>query len=197
MPLISCRFQDEDVRQERLYFFQFPSPLPTFYSSSPRPEAEHEINATEPEASGTSKVRFAEDTKPAAPGAPQVKQEESAADAKVDGVIGQLEVYKSGAVKMRLGNGIVMDVSFRYIILLLENKLITAFCKVTAATQPSFLQHAVYLDPENKRLCVLGEVNRRFVVSPDIETLLASMEAADHPAPPELEIDGLISMDTT
>ncbi len=28
----------------------------------------------------------------------------------MDGIIGQLEVYKSGAVKMRIGNGIVYDV---------------------------------------------------------------------------------------
>lgn len=29
---------------------------------------------------------------------------------KVDGIIGQLEIHKSGAVKMHLGNGIVLDV---------------------------------------------------------------------------------------
>ena len=28
----------------------------------------------------------------------------------IDGVIGQLEVYRSGAVKMRLANGILLDV---------------------------------------------------------------------------------------
>jgi len=31
----------------------------------------------------------------------------------------------------------------------------------------------------NKRLTVLGEVNKRFVVSPNIETLLAVMDGAD------------------
>jgi DNA-directed RNA polymerase III subunit RPC4 len=30
--------------------------------------------------------------------------------AHVDGVIGKLEIYQSGAVKMRLANGIVLDV---------------------------------------------------------------------------------------
>jgi DNA-directed RNA polymerase III subunit RPC4 len=30
--------------------------------------------------------------------------------AHVDGVIGQLEIYRSGAVKMRLANGILLDV---------------------------------------------------------------------------------------
>ena len=67
---------------------------------------------------------------------------------------------------------------------------------MSAATQPSFLQHAVYVDTQEKRLCVLGAVNRRFVVAPDIDNLLAAMEEAERPAgPPELE--GLIAMDTT
>lgn len=47
--------------------------------------------------------------------------------------------------------------------------------QVTAATQPSFLQHAVYHDEDKKRLVVLGEVNRRFIVSPDIDVLLEDM----------------------
>lgn len=67
--------------------------------------------------------------------------------------------------------------------------------QVTAATQPSFLQQAVHVDAENKRVHVLGEVNRRFVVSPDVETLLSAMELAERPAAPELE--GLIAMDTS
>lgn len=53
------------------------------------------------------------------------------------------------------------------------------------------------MDPENKRMCVLGEVNRRFVVSPDIQTLLEAMEMAEQPAPSMLEDDGLIRMDTS
>ena len=31
--------------------------------------------------------------------------------AHIDGEIGKLEIYQSGAVKMRLANGIVLDVS--------------------------------------------------------------------------------------
>jgi len=82
----------------------------------------------------------------------------------LDGVIGQLDVYRSGAVKMRLGNGTVLE--------------------VTAGTQPTFLQHAVHLelndDGENRSgMTVLGGVNRRFVVSPDVESLLEAMETAE------------------
>ncbi|KAG9312968.1 RNA polymerase III RPC4-domain-containing protein [Chiua virens] len=78
---------------------------------------------------------------------------------EVDGVIGHMEVYRSGIVRMRLGNGIVLNVS--------------------EATQASFLQQAVHLDMENKNLHVLGEISKRFVVSPDLDALLASMELAD------------------
>ena len=35
------------------------------------------------------------------------------------------------------------------------------------------------MDMENKKLHVLGEVNKRFVVSPDLDALLTAMELAD------------------
>ncbi|KAI0352301.1 hypothetical protein OH77DRAFT_798124 [Trametes cingulata] len=177
--------EDADVRQERLYFFQFPNPFPIF--QAPQSENVDMKGKGKAEDGGSSeeggkKVTFAEDTKPpapaaaAAPAAGAAAEDKTAEQAKVDGVIGQLEIYESGAVKLRMGNGIVMD--------------------VTAATQPSFLQHAVYVDSSNKRLCVLGEVNRRFVVTPDIDTLLSSMELADNPPTFELG-EGLLTMDTT
>ncbi|KAI9064046.1 hypothetical protein FKP32DRAFT_1591458 [Trametes sanguinea] len=173
--------EETDVRQERLYFFQFPHPFPVFKSpdsenAALKGQAKEEGGGAGKGEDGTGKkVSFAEDTKPPASAAPGDKAAEVEAQ-KVDGVVGQLEIYESGAVKLRMGNGILMD--------------------VTAATQPSFLQHAVYVDGEHKRLCVLGEVNRRFVVTPDIETLLTSMELADNPPTFELG-DGLLTMDTT
>ncbi|OCH93642.1 hypothetical protein OBBRIDRAFT_885313 [Obba rivulosa] len=175
--------EDSDARRERLYFFQFPSPFPTFVSRTPQTAAAAtDSDSPKPEDS-QKKVTFALDTKPpaagssagAAPGTSQT-QPKAEEEPKVDGVIGQLEIYQSGAVKMRLANGILLDVS--------------------AATQPSFLQQAVHIDPTNKRICVLGEVNRRFVVSPDIDALLSSMELADNPPPIPLD-EGLITMDTS
>ncbi|GJE90981.1 RNA polymerase III RPC4-domain-containing protein [Phanerochaete sordida] len=166
---------DDHLPQDLLYFFQFPEPFPEFVS---RISAESKGKGVGKPEDGGKSVTFSDDTKPPAPDAPQDQAgEKSTAEEKVDGVVGQLEVYESGAVKMRLANGIVMDVS--------------------AATQPSFLQHAVHLDPAEKRLCVLGEINRRFVVSPNIDTLLSAMELAEQPQQPELDVDGLISMDTT
>ena len=69
--------------------------------------------------------------------------------------------------------------------------------QVNAATQPSFLQQAVYLDETNKQLIVLGEVNKRFSISPNVEALLAAMEAADREPSSTLDSENLIRMDTT
>ncbi|KAM5533857.1 hypothetical protein V8D89_012520 [Ganoderma adspersum] len=178
--------EDVNIRQERLYFFQFPEPFPVFQSRHAQQGADVKGKGTAETGTGedlTKKVTFAEDTKPPATGASDADGQAAADKDKVeepstvDGVIGQLEIYESGVVKMRMRNGIVMD--------------------VTAATQPSFLQHAVRLDSTNKRLCVLGEVNRRFVVTPDLDALLTAMELADNP-PPAFELgEGLLTMDTT
>lgn len=55
---------------------------------------------------------------PAVPPQGAAKKPEPEPDEKVEGIIGQLEVYESGAVKMRLSNGIAMDVSPIYEIVL-------------------------------------------------------------------------------
>lgn len=53
-------------------------------------------------------VTFAPDVKPPASGAttPSI----DAPSVPIDGVIGRLEIHQSGAVKMRLENGILLDV---------------------------------------------------------------------------------------
>jgi len=171
-----------DTRDSGLYFFQFPTPFPSFLPMSPSGRNHSEsadsapmninsnhqgaVVSTNPVADARTAthslkrpktVTFASETKAPMP----VAEAEALV---LDGVIGQLDVYRSGAVKMRLGNGTVLD--------------------VTAGTQPTFLQHAVHLelndDGENKNgMTVLGGVNRRFVVSPDVESLLEAMETTE------------------
>ncbi|KAG5641980.1 hypothetical protein DXG03_003833 [Asterophora parasitica] len=164
--------QNPELREERLYFFQFPSPFPSFVSQGDSSAPDEDVSMAEP---ATKKVAFAGNVKV------EVGASGTAAEAeiqpKVDGVIGKLEVYRSGAVKMRLAKGIVLD--------------------VTAATQPSFLQQAIHLDKKEKRLVVLGEVNKRFSVSPNVETLLSAMELADKKLTTALDGEDLIQMDTT
>lgn len=68
---------------------------------------------------------------------------------------------------------------------------------VNSATQPAFLQQAVALDTNTKSLMVLGEVNKRYVVSPDVDGLLAAMNEDDLKG---LKIEGeetMLTMDTT
>ncbi|KAL5492246.1 hypothetical protein ACEPAI_3693 [Sanghuangporus weigelae] len=162
---------DSNVRQEKLYFFQFPEPFPTFLPRESTKTVDVDMTDATPKRTdkgkapeGSEKVKkavtFAPDVKPPASGAstPSV----DTPSVPLDGVIGQLEIHQSGAVRMRLENGILLD--------------------VTAATQPSFLQHAVHVDMEKKKLSVIGEVNRRFVVSPDIDALLESLETAEQQA---------------
>ncbi|EIN05957.1 hypothetical protein PUNSTDRAFT_106087 [Punctularia strigosozonata HHB-11173 SS5] len=188
---------DTGIRQERLYFFQFPAPFPTFLPKPSKPAAKPEdamdvdAEPSPPPAKDKGKgkaVSFAEDTKPPAStpststkSTPEPSQDKKPEQQRVitDGVIGQLEVHRSGAVKMRLGSGVVLD--------------------VIAATQPSFLQHAVHLDVAKKRVCVLGEVNKRYVVSPDVDLLLQDMEKKEQGLDEELEpgLEGLIKMDAS
>ncbi|KAF9005896.1 RNA polymerase III RPC4-domain-containing protein [Cyathus striatus] len=158
--------ENGDMEQERLYLFQFPEPFPTFTSN--------QTSTSTPLADG-KKVSFAFDDNDSS------ISSNLPADAKidppevVDGCIGALEVYRNGTVKMRLANNILLDVN--------------------AATQPSFLQHAVQLDQTSKRLVVLGEIDKQFVVSPNVKELLEALEG-ERKIPSKIEgEDGLIKMD--
>ena len=196
------------MRQERLYFFQFPHPFPTFISNSKGADAPIPF----PAASPIKRVSFAPDSKPPhqvdsstgsstpTPSVSGVHQDpKEPAIPKLDGVIGQLEVRRSGAVTMRFANGIVLDVSTNFPLLhsdtMVSSMLMRFFwLKVVAATQPTFLQHAAHVDLPNERLSILGEVNKRFVVSPNVEGLLAAMEKVSNLP---VDHDGPAKMDTT
>lgn len=123
MTLDKHRYSALQVSQDnRLYFFQFPAPFPSFLPRKPVPDEDmssesarpsesvvtDDITASkgdEPTLKRSKSVSFAPETKPPVPSPGQQKD-----DTTPDGVIGQLEVYKSGAVKMRLGDGILLDV---------------------------------------------------------------------------------------
>ncbi|KAF9778434.1 RNA polymerase III RPC4-domain-containing protein [Thelephora terrestris] len=176
---------DHDSHQDKIYFFQFPPTFPSFTSPSsmvtepPVPivdegkgkavDVPKKVTFAIPEGQGSGAVTPT--TKPDEPTAEKIP------GPPIDGIIGQLELYRSGAVKMRLANGILLDVS--------------------AATQPSFLQQAVHIDKQKKKFCVLGEVNRRFIVTPEIDALLADLSAEREQGITCLDGEGLITMDTT
>ncbi|KAJ2919503.1 hypothetical protein MD484_g932, partial [Candolleomyces efflorescens] len=153
---------DGSLREDRLYLFQFPSPFPTFLPNTKPSDNSEDVEMSD----GTKKVSFGPDVKPAVEATPATSRTASTVPSEtpkpdpLNGVIGRLEVYRSGTVKIRLGNDIVLDVN--------------------PATQPSFLQQAIYLDRNEKRLSVLGEVNKQFVASPDVDVLLQALEEADN-----------------
>jgi DNA-directed RNA polymerase III subunit RPC4 len=91
--------QGPELREDDIYLFQFPSPFPHF--TPPGMEGEAPSPLTEP----------ATTAKPEAGLKPDPKVQENIPEIKVDGIIGELVVYRSGAVKMKLGDGILMDVN--------------------------------------------------------------------------------------
>ena len=103
--------QDPLPCEDRLYFFQFPHYLPRFtHQKQESSSVPVEPPTGEPSA---KKVSFAADTKPAATSdssRPSTAPLESIWEEPVDGIIGQLEVYKSGAIKIRLTNGALLEV---------------------------------------------------------------------------------------
>jgi DNA-directed RNA polymerase III subunit RPC4 len=159
-----------DGRSDRLYLFQLPAPFPTFVDpTAPKadPAAPKAEAGTAPKAEdGARRVAFADDA--------DAKPEP--ARAVLDGVIGELEIRRSGAATMRLGEGALV-------------------LEVVAGTQPAFVQHAVALDARARRLVVLGTVGKRFVCSPDVDALLAALDAPA-PAPVDaLDGENLYTMD--
>jgi len=94
------------MREEKLYLFHFPTPFPTFSSKMTNVPASDRI----PEV-GEKKVSFTADTKiDAGSSLSSVAPSESKKVEHISGVIGQLEIYRSGAVKIRLANDILLNV---------------------------------------------------------------------------------------
>lgn len=92
-----------------------------------------------------------------ATGPTPVKKEEEVEDQlQQEGKIGRLLIYKSGKVKMKVGD-IIMDVS--------------------AGSECSFLQDIVVVDSNNKQAFVMGSVQKRMVCVPNLTQLLEGLEA--------------------
>lgn len=196
--------QDSAAREDKIYFFQFPPRIPTFISPLSmitEPSVPTVDKGKGKAVDAPKKVTFAiQDGLGSGATTPTTKPEdattEKAPESPVDGIIGQLELYRSGVIKMRLANGILLDASFLRSSSL-KHRSIAHFSthQVSAATQSSFLQQAVHIDKQKKKLCVLGEVNRRFIVTPDIDALLADLSVEPEGGLPGLEEEGLITMD--
>lgn len=160
---------DEDGTnpENRLYLFQFPPLFPEFKASK---SAQKVVKKRS--------VAFAEDTvggggaagaSPNSSTEDKVKSEagEETSTSKVlekgrsnhpEGQIGRLDVYRDGRVNFRF-NDIVME--------------------LTGGSQSSFLQQVMILDGEQHKATTLGELHRKFVVSPEIESMLNDVDSPE------------------
>jgi hypothetical protein len=146
---------------DQLFFIQLPSHLPRSQPPASSTNTANNNNTatngnvtTGTEASETpSEVsllprdesfmdEFAIDFKPTLPTTPQ-------------GRLGSLVVYKSGRVKLRIGD-VLYD--------------------VTPGMPLNFLQEVAVVEPEEQKFYSLGEINQRMVVSANIDSLLSAQE---------------------
>jgi DNA-directed RNA polymerase III subunit RPC4 len=114
--------QESDFRSEKLLLFQFPLPFPEFTgptqdtSQTPVVETSTDPKPDPKPVEKGKKVSFAPDVKSEAGSGPSTPATVSDAatpapeKSTLDGAIGQLEIHRSGAVKMRLDNGMLFDV---------------------------------------------------------------------------------------
>lgn len=104
---------------EKLYFFQFPSPFPTF---APAQDDIIDVDAPETPETGQKSPESKGKAKAVSWAAGVKKEEEDDKSrvrdnsknphaSQIDGVIGQMEMYSNGEVKIRLGEGVLMTVS--------------------------------------------------------------------------------------
>ncbi|KAG0272193.1 hypothetical protein BGZ95_012066 [Linnemannia exigua] len=114
---------------------------------------------------GSSSAPVGQRAKPKAPGAAgagaktENKEEETEeSHLQQEGKIGRLLIYKSGKVKMKVGD-ILMDVS--------------------SGSECSFLQDLVVVDSNNKQAFVMGSVEKRMVCVPNLTELLNGLEGLD------------------
>ena len=106
---MSFILQTTAPQEERLYLFQFPSPFPSFAPPGGFPPPDGISDG----AASSSKLQPAPLSIKGEPGSLKTaasQQQTTAPEPTIDGVIGELVVYRSGAVKMRLASGILLDV---------------------------------------------------------------------------------------
>ncbi|KAI9100477.1 RNA polymerase III RPC4-domain-containing protein [Phlyctochytrium arcticum] len=133
-------------------FFQFPSILPTFVPPITTIDDDAmDLSAPAPPTTTAPRPRIKSE--------PKAKTEAGLDEAVKepvgpDGQVGRMLIYKSGKIKLDIG-GILFD--------------------VTPSPEASYVQSVVAVQGDIAPSCyMLGDVSKRFVCSPDIESLLAS-----------------------
>lgn len=164
-----------------MFFFQLPPMLPAVAQSDDSEIQEHEKNMNPSKG-------------------PQKPQKFCKLESLPEGLIGKMLVYKSGAVKLKIGDTLY-DVSallwFKVWSVIKQNihgnlnfdsiHTRTSFKKkakniwecdclqVSAGLSCAFAQDVVAINAEKKHCCNFGEINRRAVATPDIDSILEAV----------------------
>ena len=93
------------------------------------------------------------------------------AEPRVEGQIGRLDVFRDGRVNFRFGDGLVME--------------------VTGGSQASFLQQVMIIDGQAGRATTMGELHRKFVVAPEIASMLADADLAADEGDARTDVNGI------
>ncbi|TVU15726.1 hypothetical protein EJB05_39264, partial [Eragrostis curvula] len=128
----------------QLLFFQMPSSLPI---------------TLQPQSSAERDKGLEDNAEPANTSTKERRQPHSVHGMKLKdlpgGFMGKMLVYKSGKVKMKIGDTIY---------------------DVSAGSNCMFVQEVAAMNIREKHCCTLGEVSKRAVVTPDIDYLLGSVD---------------------
>ncbi|THG04399.1 hypothetical protein TEA_029247 [Camellia sinensis var. sinensis] len=133
-PANDLGLQEENL-EASIFFLQLPANMPMVKQSANAEGQEMVNNSEPPKSAGPSKKGCSLDELPG-------------------GFMGKMLVYKSGAVKLKLGD-IIYDVS--------------------AGSDSEFAQDVVAINTEEKHCCVVGELSQRAVITPDVDSILNSI----------------------
>jgi len=124
-----------DIKPENnILFFQFPSVMPEVVLKDAM-ETDNSSNKVKIETSDGKLTKVDLDTESSGP----------------EGKMGELHIYKSGKMKMKIG-----DIYF----------------DVNPGTDCNFYQNAFSFNTENNEGYILGDIRKRYICTPDIESLL-------------------------
>ncbi|CAN1264099.1 hypothetical protein LINPERPRIM_LOCUS11825 [Linum perenne] len=95
------------------------------------------------------------------------------------GYMGKMLVYRSGAVKLKLGDTLY-NVSFlpttiKWVFVCFIGIIIKRGWQVCAGMEGTFAQDVVAMNTAEKRCCAVAEVDKRVILIPDIEAITANM----------------------
>lgn len=134
-PAIDLGLMEEDP-ETNIFFLQLPPMAPAMKQSST--------------VEGMEAVNRAEQSKASKP-----RQKTCSLNELPSGSMGKLLVYRSGAVKLKLGD-IVYDVS--------------------SGMDCGFAQDVAAVNVEGKHCCVVGELSKRAILTPDVDSMLKNIE---------------------